>query len=283
MQKSIQIGYDELFRLKCALAAKAGFRHISVNFTQVLDKTEDEWKAVTDDIAGILEENGLQCVQSHPYYYDLRISSEIQEERYEFAMKQAVIATAKLGGAWSVFHPRSSISTGFSVKQSYEDNHRVFSEYLETAVKHGSGIAVENLPIFPGLAPSMPFYSSNYEDVIALADSFRDEHAAVCWDTGHANLMCFDQAEVIRAVGNRIKCTHIHNNHRKNDDHNPPDNGTIPWEKVMPSFAEIGYDGPLTLETHCLYPDPMMLESFAKFNYECLEYLESLTTKENLP
>ena len=105
MQKAIQIGYNDTFALKCALAAKAGFRHISVNFTSVLDKTEDDWKAVTDDVARILEENGLQCIQSHPYYYDLRISSEETEERFEFAMKQAIIATGKLGGKWSVFHP----------------------------------------------------------------------------------------------------------------------------------------------------------------------------------
>jgi len=280
MQKSIQIGYDELFRLKCTLAAKAGFRHMSVNFTKVLDKTEDEWKAVTDDIAGILEENGLQCVQSHPYYYDLRISSGEKEERLEFAMKQAVIATGKLGGKWSVFHPRSSISTGFSRKQSLEDNHRAFSEYLEVAVKHNTGIAVENLTIFPDVIPSMPFYSSNYEDVAELCDSFHDDHAAVCWDTGHANLMCFDQAAAIRTLGSRIQCTHIHNNFQAWDAHLTPDNGNIPWNKVMPAFADIGYDGPLTLETHCLYPDPKMLESFAKFNYECLEYLESLTAKE---
>lgn len=283
MQKSIQIAYDGLFRLKCALAAKAGFRHISVNFTPVLDRTADEWKAAADDIAGILEENGLRCVQSHPYYYDLRISSEETEERFEFAMHQAVIATAKLGGAWSVFHPRSSISTGFSAKQSFEDNYRAFSGYLETAVKHGSGIAVENLTIFPDVIPSMPFYSSNYEDVIALCDSLGDSRAAVCWDTGHANLMCFDQAQAIRTVGSRIQCTHIHNNFRTWDAHLTPDNGDIPWDKVMPAFRDIGYDGPLTLETHCLYPDPMLLESFAKFNYNCLEYLERLAAKEDRP
>ena len=42
MQKAIQIAYDELFKLKCQLAAKADFRHIAVNYTPILYKTEDE-------------------------------------------------------------------------------------------------------------------------------------------------------------------------------------------------------------------------------------------------
>ncbi|MBQ3221248.1 MAG: sugar phosphate isomerase/epimerase [Clostridia bacterium] len=276
MRKSIQIGYDGLFALKCALAAKVGFKEISLNCSEVLDKSESEWEAIAEDIRAILEKNGLHCSQSHPYYYDLLLSSEITEERYEFAMKQAIITSAKLGAQWCVFHPRSSITSGFSVKRSLEDNKCRFGEYLELAVKHGTGIAAENLPVFDGIIPVMPFYSSNPEDLIALVDSFNDEKMAICWDFGHANLMCFDQAEKIREVGKRLQCTHVHNNFRVRDDHLTPDQGDIPWGKVMKAVREIGYTGALTLETHCRYDTPALLESFAKHNYACLEFLESL-------
>ena len=275
MDKAIQIAYNDLFSLKCRLAAEAGFRHIAVNFTEVTAEAESQWDAVTEDIRRILEENDLQCVQSHPYYYDLMKSSEIIEEAHEFAIRQAIIASGKLGASWCALHPRTSLSTGRYVSASFEDNRKAFSGYLELATQYGTGIAVENLPIF-GMKPMIPFYSSSFEDLAALTDSFKDPRMAICWDTGHANLMSFDQAEAIRILGSRIQCTHIHNNFKMMDNHLPPDQGNLPWDKVMQAFAAIGYRGPLTLETHCCYTEPGLLASFARHNFACLEYLEGL-------
>ena len=274
MKKAIQIGYDRLFETKCFFAAEAGFKYISLNLSKVLGKTEREWELAISDIERILSENKLSCIQSHPYYYDLLLSSEIVEEDKEFAIKQAIIATAKLGGEWCVIHPRSAINAGFSASRALEDNRRYLSEYLELATKCGTGIAVENLPVFHGIVPVMPFYSSNFEDLCELADSFNDEKMQICWDFGHANLMHFDQADAIRYLGSRIKCTHVHNNFKSEDSHLPPESGNIPWDKVMPALYSTGFDGGLTLEVHCRYEDSELLRSFAKYNYDCLEFIE---------
>lgn len=276
MKKAIQIGYNPSFEMKCKFASLGGFQYIAVNFTQVLGKSEYEWDQIIDDIRRILEENKLQCIQTHPYYYDLRLSSEICEEQYEFAIKQAIMAGGKLGASWSALHPRSSINSGFRSSKSLEDNYRYFSEYLEVAEKYNTGIAAENLPIFHDIIPVMPFYSCDFDDLMVLVDKLNDKRAGICWDTGHAHLMHFDQAEAIKTLSSRIQCTHIHNNFKNDDNHLPPDNGSIPWEKVMPALASTGYDGALTLETHCCYPDPDLLKSFARHNYECLVFLEKL-------
>lgn len=279
MKKAIQIAYNDMFELKCQLASRAGFKYISINYTEILDKDEYEWDKITDNIALILDKTNLKCVQSHPYYYDLRISSEIIDTRCEFAMHQAIKSSGKLGAQWCVFHPRSSINGGFRRSVSFEDNKRAFSSYLETAVRYGTAIAAENLPIFIDVVPVMPFYSSDYEDLCNFIDSFNDEKMAICWDTGHANLMNFDQAEAIRFLGKKIKCTHIHNNYGNIDNHHTPDSGNIKWNDVMSAFASICYDGPLTLETNCCYTEPVLFESFAKHNFVCLEYLEELKSR----
>ena len=281
MKKAIQIPYNDLFEKKCMYAKEAGFNYISVNFYEMLGKTEFDWKKAIEHIQNILSKFNIECVQTHPYYYDLLISSEIIKEECEFAIEQAIIVSGVLGAKWCALHPRSSITSGFSVKKSLEDNKRDFSKYLELAKKHNTGLAAENLPIFSGLTPSMPFYSSNYYDLCELVDSFNDGSMAICWDTGHANLMHFDQADAIRFLGERIKCTHIHNNDKKRDEHFPPDNGNIEWDKVMSAFVSVGYDGPLTLETHCLYPVDDLLKNFARYNYGCLEYLENLARETN--
>ena len=276
MRKSIQIAYDELFELKCGLASKAGFKEISLNCSEYLNKTESEWDMLIDNVGNIMAKNNLKVNQSHPFFYDLRVSSEKTEEKYEFAMKQAVRASAKLGAEWCVFHPRTSITSGFSIKQAFEDNKKAMSEYLEVAKKYGTGIAIENLSIFSEFVPMILTYSCITENLIDLVDSFKDKSVGICWDFGHANLMPYDQADRIRMVGERIKCTHIHNNFGIRDTHLTPDQGNIPWEKVMHAFKEVGYNGPLTLETHCRYNEPKLLDNFIRYNYECLEFLDRL-------
>ena len=64
------------------------------------------------------------------------------------------------------------------------------------------------------------------------------------------------------------------------DDHAPPIYGNIKWDSVMTALASIGYQGPLTLETHCWYDNEDLLRSFAKHNYDSLVFLESLMKAE---
>ena len=276
MIKAIQIACNELFELKCRLAAQAGFRHIAVDFCPIRALQEQAWEEATEKIRRILEENGLQCVQSHLRCHDLLQSSEIMSEESEFLVRQSIIASGRVGAEWCAFHLRTSLNTGRYSSASFADNRPLLEDYLELAHKYNTGIALENLPVFVDVIPAIPFYSSNYDDLAVLTDHFSDPRMGICWDTGHANLMAFSQDEAIRFLGSRIRCTHIHNNFRQRDDHLPPDQGTIPWEKVMKAFSDIGYQGPLTLETHCCYPEPGLLESFAKHNFGCLEFLERL-------
>lgn len=276
MRKAIQLAYDDLFDLNCGFAKKAGFKEISIILADIMDKTQDEWDREIDKMGEILNKHGLWCSQSHPYFYDLRVSSEKTMDNCEFSMQQAVRASAKLGAEWCVFHPRTSITTGFSTKQAFEDNRRSISTYLEVAKKYGTGIAIENLSIFSEFVPMILTYSCVTENLVELCDSFNDKSVGICWDTGHANLMPYDQAEKIRLVGERIKCTHIHNNFGIRDTHLTPDQGNIPWEKVMHAFKQVGYNGSLCLETHCRYNEPKLLEDFTRYNYNCLEFLDRL-------
>lgn len=279
MKKAIQIAYNDLFELKCSLAARVGFKSIAVNYTEILGKNEYDWERITERIGEILTKNGLDCVQSHPHYYDLLISSEIIDDDMEFAMRQSIISSGKLGAEYCVFHPRSSISTAYRTSASFDDNRRWFESLAECAAKHGTRVAAENLPIFPSQSQLMPFYSSNFEDLADLVDAFGGE-VGICWDFGHANLLLWDQAKAIEFLGERIRCTHVHNNFGRRDDHATPDNGNIEWDRVMASLASTAYSGPLTLETHCSYIDTDLLESFASHNLACLDYLERLFNKK---
>ena len=280
MKKSIQIAYDPLFEEKCHLAAKAGFRHIAINYTEICGKTASQWDAITDDILRILDETGLRCVQSHPHYYSPILDSEDRDEALEEAIRQSIRSSGRVGAEFCVIHPRSS--EAYQTSRSLAFNQRWFSELLECALQNGTGIAAENLPIFPSGHQVRRLFSSDFEDLAALVDSFNDLHMAICWDFGHAHLLRGDQTVAIRALGERIGCTHVHNNWGVRDDHSTPDIGSIEWARVMSALAASGYNGPLTLETHCWYDDRELRRSFVRHNYACLEYLERLARGREL-
>lgn len=276
MKKAIQIWYNELFEKKCIMAKKAGFDHIAVNLDSLPDKSENGWKNAEEHILSILEALKLECVQTHLPCYELLVSSDELDDKMESDIKTAIKVSANIGAPWCVYHPRSNINAGFATDKNFEDNRKVLSQYLDIAIGAGTGIAVENIPIFCGIVPIMPFYCSNIGDHKALVDSFNDEKIRICWDFGHANLMKMDQSYALEYLGKRIVCTHVHNNNGRDDTHTTPDQGNINWEKIMPAMKFADEDCPLTLETHCNYVDDELLKSFASHNLSCLNYLENL-------
>ena len=78
----------------------------------MLGKSEKQWDEAIEHILKVMSENGLECVQSNPYYYDLDLSSEIDKEECELAITKAIIASGKIGAKWCALRPRTSISSG---------------------------------------------------------------------------------------------------------------------------------------------------------------------------
>lgn len=274
--KAIQIAYNQHFEKKCRIASEAGFQYIAVNFNDMPDNSDAAYDKAPEHILGILQEHKLKAVQTHLYYYYPLSSADEIDDALEHRVLREIEASGKIGAPWCVWHPRYYKSgerkhewdgAEYNEELTFHYNNLTVSRYLEQAARFGTGIALENLfggMIFGGI-----------ETLVRLCDSFQADNIGICWDTGHANLMEFDQAEKIRFVGERIKCTHIHNNFKDEDWHLPPDSGKIPWKEVMQAFQDINYQGPYTLETHCLYPeDDQLLRDFARYNYNCLEFLQ---------
>jgi sugar phosphate isomerase/epimerase len=273
MKKAIQISYDKNFEKKCEFAHDVGFRHIAVNFNDTPKPSDITYDKAPAHISAILEKYDLEAVQTHLYYYYPLSSADQIEEELEHRILREIEVSGKIGAPWCVWHPRYFKSGEwkngtYDEEQTFYYNHETVPRYLEQAKKFGTGIALENL-----------FGSMMYGGVdmlTRLCDRFHTDNVGICFDTGHANIDKEDLSAVISFFGDRIKCTHIHNNWGKRDDHAPPIYGNIEWERVMPALTSIGYQGPLTLETRCWYDDEAMLRSFAKHNYENLEYLERL-------
>lgn len=273
MKKAVQIQHDERLEYSLKCAKNAGFEYISMGFGSSKCFHNSDWEKEIIRVDKLLKENSLECIQTHLPYYDLRISAEILDEDMDTAMLRCIEAGRMLGADWNVYHARTAVNDNYSPRKSMEYAKIAVSPLAEMANKCKSGLAIENLPIWPIWAQGR-FFTADYEDLCELHDYFKSEFVSVCWDFGHANLLGNDQEKALSCVDSRIKCTHVHNNYGNDDHHALPSQGKINWEEVIKALKNTGYDGALTLEIN--YEDKSFLESFFRHALDCLKYLENI-------
>ncbi len=273
MIKALQIQHNEIMEKMFSYAKEAGFSYISLGFGSSKLFHSDDWKEEILKIKKKLDEFGLSCIQTHLPYYNLLISAEEKDEAMEEAIKHCIKATGMLGAKYTAFHPRSSVNYDCSAIRSFKENKKDIESYIPVAKESGVIIALENLPIFPGI-PKHRFYSWHYDDLCFLADSLNSENIGICWDFGHAHLTGINHETALEVVGKRLVCTHIHNNFEDSDRHLLPDAGNIEWEKLMDVLKKTDYRGPLTLEVD--YKESKSLKSFVCHSYSCITQLEEL-------
>ena len=77
----------------------------------------------------------------------------------------------------------------------------------------------------------------------------RDLEAApgICMDFGHA-FLGGDVADAIETVAEHLIATHVHDNHRRNDEHLAPYLGAIDWDAALMSMQKIGFEGTYLME-----------------------------------
>ena len=273
MRYAIQIGYNDIFETALKNAQNAGFEYVAIGFGSNNVFLNDDWKTDVEKIEALLRKYSLKCIQTHMPFYDLLLSAEITDEATDTSLLRSIEAGGMLGAEWNVYHPRSAINDNYSPRKSMEYAKAAVSSLAEKAAECKSGIAIENIPVFPDVS-KMRFFTSDYEDLCELCDYFNSEYVSICWDFGHANLLGNDQEKAFAYIGNRIKCTHIHSNDGNMDQHNLPSQGSIEWEKIMPAFKKAGYNGALTLEIK--YKDKPYLESYFRHALDCLKYIDEL-------
>ena len=130
----------------------------------------------------------------------------------------------------------------------------------------------------PNRMHDMKRFASRTEELIALVDEYREQEMGVCWDFDHGNIIYRDQVPELKALGQRLKMTHVDDNYGRGDDHTNPFHGTIDWHSIMPVLTEIGYKGDFAFETHmetARVPDEFKHE-IAVTTYNIGKYLMSL-------
>lgn len=215
----------------------------------------DDWQKKVEALGETATKLGLELYQCHtPYVKGCCIATcphiKTEEDMVFFRqmLRRSIQASAMLGIRWAVYHPLTFPELNFERLPSLEANRKFFDEFVEFGLQNGVGTAFENQ--LPSLDRKIPTrFGSHYEELIALADSYNDPLVGICWDTGHANQMKFDQGRAIRAVGSRLKALHINDNHYgTRDEHLLPYMGEVDWVTVAQALKDVGYAGTLNYE-----------------------------------
>lgn len=216
----------------------------------------DDWQKRVDSIANLAAKLGVTFSQSHlPFVDQTQFNVDVNFKHPEYmdyfkeCTRRAYIGSSMLGVRFTTAHPLSFQEYNYEEAPTLEENHRFYDEFVELGIRHNVGTAFENM--LPSLDRRFPDrYCTHYDQLIRLVDSYDDKMVGICWDTGHANMMKFDQARAIRALGNRLKNLHINDNHYgKRDEHLQPFMGQIDWFKLIPALVDVDYKGDLTYET----------------------------------
>ena len=165
---------------------------------------------------------------------------EEKSNRRRFAEIVTAIKHASwLGAEKIVVHPTKHIDYKENYDAALAWNLDFYRRLIPYAEEFGIQIAIENIR---GTLTETP------QGLLTLLQLLDDPVFTVCCDVGHANICGVDPVDLIRQLGKRIGCTHIHDNDGTRDAHTLPYYGTIDWDSVMQAFAEIGYEGNLNYE-----------------------------------
>ena len=259
--------------------AKAGFQVLDFNFAsysrQALPMTQPSWEDWVKRQKELSDSYHLEYSQSHAHFYGWNYIPPYAKEWDEELIRRSITGAGIIKAKWLVIHPGNiQDENGYSYKKSLDFNLEQYKKYGELASKYNVGIAIENM-IKPKDGDR---FAASFEDLLELIEKLNSPVFGLCWDTGHAHLDGVDQCKALKAMGKNLKALHIADNHGVLDDHVAPYFGTIVWEPIMKTLAEIGYEGDFTYEIHNFtngLPDGMH-EQLIRFAYELGTFMLNL-------
>lgn len=184
-----------------------------------------------DEIADLARAHGLEWETSHSTIPKSQTiwSQGDEGDRYCNVLLTNIDNCKRLGIPLLVVH----IAPDFSREPSFELGIRKLEPVVKYAKKAGVKIAFENI--------------NSAEYLFGTLSHFNDSHIGFCYDCGHEACHTPD-TRYLPKLGNRLFCTHLHDNDGKGDCHWLPFDGIVDFERIGQELKNCNYRGNLTLE-----------------------------------
>lgn len=235
----------------------------NTTFSGVLDISRHE------HIANLLAKRGMEYENLHtPFGHinDIWLDCEGGEAMLK-ELVDCIDCCVVSGAPIAVVH----LSSGLKPPSITDIGRGRFARLVEYANSKNVRIAFENQRKLANLAWALETFS--HEDGVGF-----------CWDCGHES--CFTPGrEYMPLFGNRLICTHIHDNSGTfdQDDHMLPFDGNINFERFAHHIRESGYKGSFMLEVFAKNSDiysGMTPETFLTRAADAAKRLVKLTDED---
>ena len=243
------LGHRDAIRL----IAKAGFDGIDCSFFDMKQDdsvwNRDGWKDYALEIRAVADDCGIPFRQAHAPFH-----TTIGEEPYDTEMRQKILrameAAALLGVENIVVHAIRHLNYHIHLEQLFLMNLDFFRSLIPYCEEFGIRVCTENVyrtdrnrwVLTDGVC-------CRPEEFAALLDEIDSPWIGGCLDIGHAALVSQDPADMIRRMGSRIKCLHVHDVDYIHDSHTMPFTQKLDWASITEALGQIGYRGDFTFET----------------------------------
>lgn len=216
------------------------------------------YKEYIKELKRIADGYSVPFEQSHAPFPPVRENDDEYSRKTIEKVKRALEIAGMLDAKICVVHP-----CVFKENQ-FEKNMELY-HYLEPYAKdYGVKIALENMWGWDDrLNRIVPNVCSTAEDFNCYVDAVNPENFTACLDLGHCGLVGEDCASMIRDMGSRLGCLHIHDNDFIHDSHQLPYLSKMDWDSILRALADINYSGNFTYEADSflrLFPDSMLVE-----------------------
>ncbi len=201
------------------------------------------YKEHIKEIKRIAEGYSVPFEQSHAPFPPVRESDEEYSRKTIEKVKRALEIAGMLDAKICVVHP-----CVFSSNQ-FERNMELYHSLEPYAKDYGVKIALENMWGWDNnLNRIVPNVCSTAEDFNRYVDAVNPENFTACLDLGHCGLVGDNATSMIRDMGSRLGCLHIHDNDNIHDTHTLPYLSEMDWDSILKALADIDYAGNFTYE-----------------------------------
>ena len=225
---------------------------VKVGFKNVFIEWYNDDFELQQNILNYVESVGLNVIFAHLGYQRPQViwnegdEGDIEIERY---MNDIVICKNN-GIDLVIIHP--------TFQYEKQDLSEVGINRIKRLIKHaesnGVKVAFENVEL------------NGYLEYIL--DNINSNNLGICFDVGHCHLF-YDDKFNIEKFKNKVFIIHLHDNFKKNDDHNLPFDGTVDWEKSINQIIDMNYDGYIVIESGCnSYYSNLSLGAYYKLAYD---------------
>ena len=192
-----------------------------------------------------INELGMEAYSFHaPFAPNIDIASTDNGQRASsiVEVEKAAEAAALLRVHYFVLHPGPENPAAISAGEQIPRMQNVIDS-LNQIVQRCKALGI--MCVLENKLPHLLF--GNTSDILWILDGINTAQVGACLDTGHA-FLAGDMHNLVHKLSAQLRMIHAHDNGGADDNHLPPGDGKIDWEKFLRDLIEVRFRGAFILE-----------------------------------